>query len=409
MNINKDNTAFVFIYTNRNGVEERFLTDIMLCLVLLKENKLDSSIHLLIDGFNKQKIEQECRTFNVNVPSITSFDSKYQEIIDSIKKENLFVIVTGHGHDYSKYLSTGNFKNAYAENFYNPIETNKTIKNVLFVWGQCFSGFVYKDLPEVQKNYFVFGASDNNTSKSSSIFFYETMKINNNKYEDLYEKFKSKFCVNIFILIFMLKIMEYINQEIQMEYIETFFKEVSKNYIYITSMSNDTQFDDFIRLKQKGLKKCSNDELIKQYKLHMENVWKQDEKHNFPWLIIRSSNYNKTIDDYNPEIYNCLELQFEIIYCLLKRKLAEFTTDQVSISVKDILDFISPNNKIAESTIMLVYLTLSYAKGVVQNEPIGTVETVFTFQLPFEEIKDFGETVVNEIKANYDNSLAKTN
>lgn len=401
MKINSGNTTFIFIYTNIDSVEYRFLTDIFISLKQLQNLGFNNNIHLLIDGYDNDTIINGCNKYQVKPTSIKPFLNNYKNEISAIQTENLCVIVTGHGNSFSQMISSKDTHNLLAENFYEPIEANEKIKNSIFVWGQCFSGPVYKDLTESTKHFYLFGASDKETSKSSAIILYKAIKEKMDKtYMDYYNQdtIKESFLINLFIFYFFIYFANIVNKEINDTDFCKLYYDIKESYIVDSSMIKEEDFERKFNIVN-NIHSCDKDDLIEQYSLITNNGYGLEDVSNLPWLKTIYKNDVKLYQDNDSINYGHLALQFEIIYSFFRNIIKNKKNKTIIVTPNDLLKKLRKGKEITESDNQLCFITLFLLSGNKVKQYNSEIEnTEFIFNLPITIIENFGAIVADQIK-----------
>lgn len=403
MILNNTNTKFIFIYTYGNkGKERRFITDIMCSLKNLKDQNMNNDVLLLVDGITDNEILLECKEYDLPIPEIKTFSNDYAKQIEEINKENLVITITGHGSSNGD-LTTKFASNVEPDFFYEPCKKNKNLKNIWFLWGQCYTGKKYKKLTDSNKKFYLFGASNQQCSISSCLFFYETFTLEGNYiYKNLFDKYltEKRFFTNIFILLFFLGLKNLINRDIDDSDVTNFFNKISSNYIFYTSFETEKFLKYYINIIKKGVENITTDEVIEITKHRLEYSFDLEEKQNLPWLnVIDNTNLVQTVNE-NPDFEFYFIMKIEIVYSLLIRKLYASKESYIEITIYDLLNEFGVDFYPTEVDKQLFYMTLYYA--VEKNKDItiknsDIFNNLFHYNKTYKKIENFGSKVLQKL------------
>lgn len=154
------NSKFIFIATSSHYLEDRFMFDINHGIGILKRLGVSSNDIIIITDAPKDTLVAKC----TNISDIVFYmSSSLQNVVESAKCENLFIISCCHG-SMDGIDSVTPIK-PFTLN--QSIKNNKYTKNVIVFLGQCYAGiFNFIDVRDENKNIVYIGATNIDTSLS---------------------------------------------------------------------------------------------------------------------------------------------------------------------------------------------------------------------------------------------------
>lgn len=156
----KEKTKFIFILTSSTKVEDRFLYDAELCLRILTLKGVNLSDVIIATDADENMVLAKCSTMQ----GATFINSQQLlNTINTLKCPNLIILTDCHGsirgidakHPIMPYPLT------------EAIKMNRTLKNVIVFFGQCYAGiYNWVDITTPHKNIVYIGATGFDSSLS---------------------------------------------------------------------------------------------------------------------------------------------------------------------------------------------------------------------------------------------------